>query len=254
MCRKNGFTLIELLVVIAIIAILAAILFPVFARAKESGNQSKCVNNLKQIGSGILLYADDYSGWFPTGSYAGTQKGVNWEQNPLHDPAAGYPNWGAYGINFYKALMKQLAKYTSGNAMIWYCPSDGTKDRVGNFRPTPQNIKVGRQSYHWFPNWIYNYKKESATQSRPYLGETDAAIGLGSKYVSRRMLLSEKGMLGWEGPDARGTSGTIAPNATNHQNGYNVLYFDGHAKLQNFGHKWETIPATGWPENEAPAN
>jgi prepilin-type N-terminal cleavage/methylation domain-containing protein/prepilin-type processing-associated H-X9-DG protein len=57
---KNGFTLIELLVVIAIIAILAAILFPVFARARENARRSSCQSNLKQIGLGMLQYAQDY--------------------------------------------------------------------------------------------------------------------------------------------------------------------------------------------------
>ena len=58
--NRNGFTLIELLVVIAIIAILAAILFPVFARARENARRSSCQSNLKQIGLGWLQYAQDY--------------------------------------------------------------------------------------------------------------------------------------------------------------------------------------------------
>jgi len=58
--RKKGFTLIELLVVIAIIAILAAILFPVFARAREKARQTACLSNIKQIALGILMYASDW--------------------------------------------------------------------------------------------------------------------------------------------------------------------------------------------------
>jgi len=63
--RRNGFTLIELLVVIAIIAILAAILFPVFARAREKARQTSCLSNVKEIGLGILMYAGDYDEHFP---------------------------------------------------------------------------------------------------------------------------------------------------------------------------------------------
>lgn len=60
MARRRGFTLIELLVVIAIIAILAAILFPVFAQAREAARKTSCINNMKQIGTGWVMYAQDY--------------------------------------------------------------------------------------------------------------------------------------------------------------------------------------------------
>jgi prepilin-type N-terminal cleavage/methylation domain-containing protein/prepilin-type processing-associated H-X9-DG protein len=62
---RTGFTLIELLVVIAIIAILAAILFPVFARARENARRASCQSNLKQIGLGIMMYTQDYDEKFP---------------------------------------------------------------------------------------------------------------------------------------------------------------------------------------------
>src|SRR5512143_3994253 len=63
--RGTGFTLIELLVVIAIIAILAAILFPVFARAREKARQISCISNAKQITLGALMYAQDYDEYCP---------------------------------------------------------------------------------------------------------------------------------------------------------------------------------------------
>src|SRR2546428_7055140 len=63
--RKRAFTLIELLVVIAIIAILAAILFPVFAQARDRARMSACVSNMRQIGSGLMMYAQDYDETFP---------------------------------------------------------------------------------------------------------------------------------------------------------------------------------------------
>src|SRR5690606_14073104 len=63
--QKRGFTLIELLVVIAIIAILAAILFPVFARARENARRTSCLSNLKQIGLGVMQYVQDYDEMYP---------------------------------------------------------------------------------------------------------------------------------------------------------------------------------------------
>ncbi len=62
--RQRGFTLIELLVVIAIIAILAAILFPVFAQARESARRTSCLSNLKQLGTAFQMYQQDYDGRF----------------------------------------------------------------------------------------------------------------------------------------------------------------------------------------------
>jgi prepilin-type N-terminal cleavage/methylation domain-containing protein/prepilin-type processing-associated H-X9-DG protein len=69
--RRRGFTLIELLVVIAIIAILAAILFPVFARAREKARQTSCLSNTKQIMLAILQYAQDYDEMLPYGQVDG---------------------------------------------------------------------------------------------------------------------------------------------------------------------------------------
>lgn len=66
--QKRGFTLIELLVVIAIISILSAILFPVFARARENARRASCMSNLKQIGLGMIMYVQDYDGVMPAAS------------------------------------------------------------------------------------------------------------------------------------------------------------------------------------------
>ena len=76
--KNSGFTLIELLVVIAIIAILAAILFPVFARARENARRSSCQSNLKQIGLGILQYVQDYDEILPPSQNDGLWKSVPW--------------------------------------------------------------------------------------------------------------------------------------------------------------------------------
>ena len=77
---RHGFTLVELLVVVAIIAILASILFPVFSRARESARRATCQSNLKQIGLGIMQYAQDYDGSMPPSQLGNSSTGplVSW--------------------------------------------------------------------------------------------------------------------------------------------------------------------------------
>ena len=76
--KISGFTLIELLVVIAIIAILAAILFPVFARARENARRSSCQSNLKQVGLGIIQYRQDYDERFPSAIFPTNPASLGW--------------------------------------------------------------------------------------------------------------------------------------------------------------------------------
>jgi len=96
--RRAGFTLIELLVVIAIIAILAAILFPVFARAREKARQTSCLSNMKQLSLGIYMYAQDYDERFPGGGGMG-------------DNGAWHPAW-----------WEEIYPYVK-NAQVFECPS-----------------------------------------------------------------------------------------------------------------------------------
>lgn len=90
--RRQGFTLIELLVVIAIIAILAAILLPVFARARENARKSTCQNNLKQIGTAFAQYVQDYDGRYPSWFMNYQVNGVDMTWDYVIQPYV--KNWG----------------------------------------------------------------------------------------------------------------------------------------------------------------
>jgi prepilin-type N-terminal cleavage/methylation domain-containing protein len=97
---KRAFTLIELLVVIAIIAILAALLMPALERARNAARQATCLNQLKQIGLGLTLYADDHDGWGPYSVYWGTGQTL-YHENVLDEKTWPYRYFGA---------MRQLVK------------------------------------------------------------------------------------------------------------------------------------------------
>jgi prepilin-type N-terminal cleavage/methylation domain-containing protein/prepilin-type processing-associated H-X9-DG protein len=106
--HTRGFTLIELLVVIAIIAILAAILFPVFAQAREAARKTQCTSNVKQIMTGILMYAQDYDELLPQGTRAGT----------CVNAVTGVVGQGRW--------MHQIHPYVK-NAGVHTCPSDSQR-------------------------------------------------------------------------------------------------------------------------------
>ena len=97
MLKKRAFTLIELLVVIAIIAILAAILFPVFAQAKEAAKKTQSLSNAKQTGTGLLLYMSDYDDSFPLSTYWDPASG--WLANIVHDNPADWRSTNAAWVD-----------------------------------------------------------------------------------------------------------------------------------------------------------
>ena len=112
---RNGFTLIELLVVIAIIAILAAILLPVLAKAKEKALQTQCISNYKQIGVAVQIYVEDFGGYFPIASYTDSSgNSIVWTKE-----------LGPY-------LPQQGNKVTSTENKVFICPSANYKGPLPN--------------------------------------------------------------------------------------------------------------------------
>jgi prepilin-type N-terminal cleavage/methylation domain-containing protein/prepilin-type processing-associated H-X9-DG protein len=198
--RRTGFTLIELLVVIAIIAILAAILFPVFAQARDKARASACLSNNKQIGLAVQMYLSDYDQTFP----AQQRDGVY-----VFDAKGKFQ-----GQNYYDELMPYCK-----NGWIWICPSNRPNiwDKVPQLRPpsqgyhmngnlitatglaesavvAPANCQLMREAgygYVWHQSWL-----------RPFPKDCDAIVDVNGRTY----------------------------NSGFHMNGFNFLLADGHAK------------------------
>jgi prepilin-type N-terminal cleavage/methylation domain-containing protein/prepilin-type processing-associated H-X9-DG protein len=114
--KQRAFTLIELLVVIAIISILAAILFPVFARARENARRSSCMSNLKQLGLGMMMYVQDYDEKFPFDEYNRAQLGWSaWGTMPGDNDFSGSATNNVY-------WPQVIYPYTKSTQLV-YCPS-----------------------------------------------------------------------------------------------------------------------------------
>ena len=124
---ERGFTLIELLVVIAIIAILAAILFPVFAKAREKARQTACLNNQRQIVTAFLMYAQDHDELLPTVDAAWGAIGL--DRGSLICPTAGTKITNAY-VYSYAVSGKALGEITAPTTEV--ITADGAHTPAAN--------------------------------------------------------------------------------------------------------------------------
>lgn len=151
---RVGFTLIELLVVIAIIAILAAILFPVFVRARESAVLASCIANMRQVGAAIHRYQSDYDDCFPW---------APWFSGPIHTPQYLLPYPVGQGVGGQtgqspdpgqpKAQERPLYTYTK-NFNMWRCPSEPKINPSMNVDPS-----LRKTDFEW---WGTSYPMNAA--------------------------------------------------------------------------------------------
>ena len=199
--RKHAFTLIELLVVIAIIAILAAILFPVFAKAREKARTASCGSNVKQMTLGMLQYAQDYDE-----TYA--PLGLPWQSAtaPTADPnfcgpQAGYGYWMSWAV-----LIYPYAK----NSQIFLCPSTNYQNN---------NVAYG------LPANCINTSGTRVTLFGTGAGPKMATL----EQPASSLMLSEKGA---GGGNQYILSGPYYACRADHNEGLNVGFFDGHVKWQ----------------------
>lgn len=125
--RKSGFTLIELLVVIAIIAILAAILFPVFARAREAARKSTCQSNMKECALALQLYWNDYDACLPSSGIIATDGSDGSYERFASILGTIPPPRNAAATTWAEALYGHMK-----NKDIMFCPSDGSDHNSAN--------------------------------------------------------------------------------------------------------------------------
>jgi prepilin-type N-terminal cleavage/methylation domain-containing protein/prepilin-type processing-associated H-X9-DG protein len=226
--RRFGFTLIELLVVIAIIALLAAILFPVFARARENARKSTCQNNLKQISVGVLQYIQDYDERYPYSvqTTAGCSWGTCENMNPA-DPDYNRPDL-PFGVYQKRRIgWQHLALPYVKNGQIFKCPSSSWNSNQGtgndNTQQVGQNYYINREI-----SGSYNSPQNSKVASDLSWSAATILIGEAPNYGG--VGCESNWTDGWGWTDGHDT--LLTRNALNrHLDGSNYAFADGHVKF-----------------------
>jgi prepilin-type N-terminal cleavage/methylation domain-containing protein/prepilin-type processing-associated H-X9-DG protein len=207
--KRAGFTLIELLVVIAIIAILAAILFPVFAQAREKARQNSCLSNMKQLAIGVQMYTQDYDELFPPYNDAVPDWG-----NP--DPATRKKADGAWRTNYLWCIQP----YTK-NQQIGACPSVSVQEAGQEVTPLSRGSYMGNGVIMGMPLAAVTNPADMV-----YMQE----YRMLTRYAWLRPACTSATKCGywcwWGVPDNR-------PGYSNvHMEGGNFVHVDGHAKYK----------------------
>jgi len=204
--RRFGFTLIELLVVIAIIAILAAILFPVFARARAKARQAKCLSNLKQIGLAFHMYASDYDDLLP---HLGPSQ-ANW-------------TYGWYlGVPYQNSMARvygSLNPYIK-NGLVWFCDDDVRRTYAGSNGGwgRTSDAAAGRVSYCFCTQWdTCGSEPGGADPMCPAFSQPTDIVADNPSELS---LMCDNGLY----------NDTAPYNEPPHFGGSNFLFLDGHVK------------------------
>ncbi len=211
---QNAFTLIELLVVIAIIAILAAILFPAFARARENARKTSCLSNMKQIGLGLMQYSQDYDNNYPIS---------------ISGPASPYFSW------------RQVIQPYIKSTQTMQCPSNPNKDTVTHAAngPYPQTFA----SYAASASTVNTLAEDQRVDGLGIIGNvgpvSESLISSPAQCIAvvessarnSTFDIRQPGTFGVETSDPAGT-GSNGHLFSGHLSMANFLYADGHVKSQ----------------------
>ncbi len=233
--HRPGFTLIELLVVIAIIAILAAILFPVFIKAKESARMTRCSANLRQLGTAFGMYLDDNNMRYPAGGRA-LRTGESLI-NPHQDRRV---------VTWDIAIFKYVR-----NTGLYQCPSDMQKRPDETYQsspPLPRSYSINDQ-----PLWEHNLHGTPMTNGGTWT-QAEMKPSLGHYILLSEMIKTGTATFndfgGWNWCSLAGGH----PQSGEHMGGslLNYLFFDGHVKaytpsIPNGDRKayWGFLPGKG---------
>ncbi len=228
--KKIGFTLIELLVVIAIIAILAAILFPVFARARESAKGTACLSNLRQIGVAITIYVDDNSDHYPKAGEgwrtAGRPYTANWVTAGDGPRCPSNLKKNGYCLDVADPKTGSIYRYCK-DARIFICPSNAKNQPNCGFNNCPGWPNTSGSTIDWAGgNALCTYSM-NAYFDNP--GTNTPGIRRSAVHfpATTYLIYDEWGMTL---NDAYFVPTTFDSFGEQHSEGSNMLHADGHTK------------------------